>query len=74
MYRYGMTTVFNMCSRCPVLVVPCGRSRDGLPLGVQIVGQTYEDVDVFAAAAAFAGVRPWFHAPEARPALERSLA
>jgi len=41
---------------------------------VQIVGQTYEDVDVFAAAAAFAGARPWFHAPGARPALERSLA
>ena len=55
-----MTLPFNMCSRCPVLVVPCGRSRDGVPLGVQIVGRTYDDVSVFRAAAAFAAATPWF--------------
>ena len=74
MYRYGMTMVFNMCSRCPVLVVPCGRSREGIPLGIQIVGRTYDDVSVFRAAAAFAAAVPWFQVPERRPALERSLA
>ena len=74
MYRYGMTLIFNMCSRCPVLVVPCGRSRDGVPMGVQIVGRTYDDVSVFRAAAAFAAARPWYDAPARRPALERSLA
>ena len=74
MYRCGMTLPFNMCSRCPVLVVPCGRSRDGVPLGVQIVGRTYDDVSVFRAAAAFAAALPWFDAPARRPAFERSLA
>ena len=74
MYRHGMTLIFNMCSRCPVLVVPCGRSRDGVPLGIQIVGRTYDDVSVFRAAAAFAAARPWFDRPDARPALERSFA
>jgi len=74
LYRYGMTLPFNMCSRCPVLVVPCGRSRDGVPLGVQIVGRTYDDVSVFRAAAAFAAALPWFDAPARRPAIERSLA
>jgi Asp-tRNA(Asn)/Glu-tRNA(Gln) amidotransferase A subunit family amidase len=73
MYRHGMTLIFNMCSRCPVLVVPCGRSREGVPLGIQIVGRTYDDVSVFRAAAAFVAARPWFHAPAARPALERSF-
>ena len=73
MYRHGMTLIFNMCSRCPVLVVPCGRSRAGVPLGIQIVGRTYDDVSVFRAAAAFAAARPWFHDPSARPALERSF-
>jgi Asp-tRNA(Asn)/Glu-tRNA(Gln) amidotransferase A subunit family amidase len=63
-----------MCSRCPVLVVPCGRSRDGVPLGVQIVGRTYDDVSVFRAAAAFAAALPWFDAPFRRPAFERSIA
>jgi aspartyl-tRNA(Asn)/glutamyl-tRNA(Gln) amidotransferase subunit A len=74
MYRHGMTLPFNMCSRCPVLVVPCGRSRDGVPLGIQIVGRTYDDVSVFSAAAAFAAARPWFDAPDRRPAFERSPA
>jgi len=73
-YRYGMTLPFNMCSRCPVLVVPGGRSREGVPLGVQIVGRTYDDASVFRAAAAFAAAVPWFDAPDRRPAFERSLA
>ena len=72
MYRCGMTLPFNMCSRCPVLVVPCGRSRNGVPLGVQIVGRTYDDVSVFRAAAAFAAALPWFDAPARRPAFEGS--
>ncbi len=74
MYRHGMTLIFNICSRCPVLVVPCGRSRDGVPLGVQIIGRTYDDVSVFRAGAALAAAAPWFHTPAQRPALERSLA
>ncbi|MBE0527945.1 MAG: amidase, partial [Thermoleophilia bacterium] len=69
MYRHGTTLIFNMCSRCPVLVVPCGRSREGLPLGIQIVGRTYDDVSVFRAAAAFAAARPWYADPDTRPAL-----
>ena len=74
MYRHGLTLIFNMCSRCPVLVVPCGQSRDGVPLGVQIVGRTYDDVSVFRAAAAFAAAVPWYETPDRRPALERSPA
>jgi aspartyl-tRNA(Asn)/glutamyl-tRNA(Gln) amidotransferase subunit A len=69
-----MTLIFNMCSRCPVLVVPCGRSRDGVPLGIQIVGRTYDDVSVFRAAAAFAAARPWYAEPATRPALEGRVA
>jgi Asp-tRNA(Asn)/Glu-tRNA(Gln) amidotransferase A subunit family amidase len=55
-----------------VLVVPCGRSRDGVPLGIQIAGRTYDDVSVFRAGAAFAAARPWFDA-SLRPALGESL-
>jgi aspartyl-tRNA(Asn)/glutamyl-tRNA(Gln) amidotransferase subunit A len=68
MYRRGLTLVFNLCSRCPVLVVPCGRSRDGVPLGIQIAGRTYDDVSVFRAGAAFAAARPWFTDSTLRPA------
>ena len=50
--------------------VPCGRSREGVPLGVQVVGRTYDDVSVFRAAAAFAAARPWFDDPATRPFLK----
>jgi len=54
-----LTTVFNICSRCPVMSVPSGLSRNGVPTGLQIVGRTYDDVSVFNAAAAFERLRPW---------------
>ena len=64
---HGLTLPFNMCSRCPVLVVPCGRSRDGLPLGVQLVGRTYDDLSVFAAATAFERAHHWYETDADRP-------
>jgi Asp-tRNA(Asn)/Glu-tRNA(Gln) amidotransferase A subunit family amidase len=66
-YHHLMTIPFNICSRCPVLSVPSGFSRDGVPTGLQIVGRTFEDASVFRAAYAFEQVRPWMDAPERRP-------
>ncbi len=43
----------------PASSVPAGLSRDGLPVGMQIVGRRYADADVFAASAAFERLRPW---------------
>ena len=54
-----MTMAFNIASRCPVMSVPSGLSRDGVPTGLQIAGRTYDDVSVFNAAAAFERLRPW---------------
>ena len=64
-----MTTPFNVLGRCPVMAVPSGRRRDGLPTGIQIVGAPYEDVKVFEVAATLEQVRPWFDDPSRRPAL-----
>ena len=35
-----MTHHFNMLHNCPVLAVPSGRTREGIPTGIQIVGKT----------------------------------
>jgi len=51
-YDVLMTLPFNICSRCPVMSMPSGRSGDGVPTAVQIAGRTYDDVSVFRAAAA----------------------
>lgn len=64
-----MTIPFNIASRCPVVSVPSGRSREGVPTGLSIVGKTYDDVTVFHVAAAHEKRFPWLDAPERRPGL-----
>src|SRR5215469_4653366 len=46
-----MTLPFNIASRCPVLSVPSGRARNGVPTGLSVVGKTYDDVSAFRVAA-----------------------
>jgi amidase len=65
-----MTTPFNTMSRCPVLSVPSGRAGNGVPTGIQIVGRTYCDADVFQAGMAFeTAVGGWYGKPATRPAI-----
>jgi Asp-tRNA(Asn)/Glu-tRNA(Gln) amidotransferase A subunit family amidase len=65
-----MTTIpFNIASRCPVLSVPSGRSREGVPTGLSIVGRTYDDVTVFRIGHALEQRRPWLDEPARRPPL-----
>jgi aspartyl-tRNA(Asn)/glutamyl-tRNA(Gln) amidotransferase subunit A len=67
LYDVLMTASFNLCSRCPVMSVPSGFARSGVPTGLSIVGRTYDDVSVFRAAAAFERLRPWLDVPGRRP-------
>lgn len=65
-----MTTPFNTMSRCPVLSVPSGFARNGVPTGIQIVGRTYCDEDVFRAGMAYeTAVGGWYGSKAARPKL-----
>lgn len=65
-----MTTPFNMLSRCPVLSVPSGKASNGVPTGIQIVGRTYCDADVFRAASAYENaLGGWYTNTSSRPAL-----
>lgn len=49
---------FNL-SQNPAASVPCGFTRDGLPVGLQIVGRRFDDLGVLQMAAAFEAARPW---------------
>lgn len=62
-----LTEAFNLMGRTPVLVVPAGRSSTGVPIGVQIVGRTYDDASVMTVGAALERARPW--SPIAEPAV-----
>jgi aspartyl-tRNA(Asn)/glutamyl-tRNA(Gln) amidotransferase subunit A len=52
------TYPFNLTGQ-PAASVPAGFTRDGLPIGLQIVGRRFDDAGVLRAAAAFERVRPW---------------
>ena len=59
------TPLFNH-ARTPAITVPCGAGRDGLPVGLQIIGPRLADREVLAAAAWMerilgASARPWLH-------------
>ena len=58
-----------MMSRCPVLSLPSGRASNGVPTGVQLVGRTYRDQDVFRAATALEEGHSWYGDAGARPDL-----
>jgi aspartyl-tRNA(Asn)/glutamyl-tRNA(Gln) amidotransferase subunit A len=61
----AFTYSFNLTGQ-PAATVPCGFTRDGLPIGLQIVGRRLEDATVLRAAAAFEAAAPW---AERRPPL-----
>jgi amidase len=46
----GHTTPFNLSGH-PVVVLPAGWSKEGLPIGVQVVGQRWKDEQLLAVAA-----------------------
>ena len=60
------TYPFNMTGQ-PAASVPCGFTKDGLPIGLQIVGRRFDDVTVLRASAAFERARPW---AQHRPTLD----
>ncbi|WP_167853425.1 amidase [Roseovarius aestuariivivens] len=57
-YGWVMTHPFNMLHNCPVMSVPSGRDRHGIPTGIQIVGRTFDDRGVFEAAMLYREAAP----------------
>jgi len=47
---FSYTETYNLLG-LPVVVVPCGKSPEGLPIGVQVVGRPFEEETVLAVAA-----------------------
>jgi aspartyl-tRNA(Asn)/glutamyl-tRNA(Gln) amidotransferase subunit A len=54
----AFTFPFNMTGQ-PAATVPAGFTKDGLPVGLQIVGRHLADASVLRAAAAFEAAKPW---------------
>jgi amidase len=70
MLGWVMTSPFNTLSRCPVLTVPSGLAKTGVPTGIQLVGRSYCDEDVFRAGMAYErAAGAWYADPSSRPTL-----
>ncbi|WP_299850359.1 amidase [uncultured Roseovarius sp.] len=68
-YEFHLLPQFNMLNRLPVLAVPTGIADSGLPMGVQVVGRSFDDPRVFRVAAALEQVTPFFDCAAHRPNL-----
>ena len=53
-----MTYAFSLLG-LPAISIPCGFTRAGLPVGLQIVGRRRQEAAVLTAAAAFEAAQPW---------------
>ena len=59
-YRWlELTYPFNLTGQ-PAATVPCGFTKSGLPVGLQIVGRRFSDALVLAAAYRFEQAYPWY--------------
>ncbi len=54
----SFTFPFNMTGN-PAASIPCGWTKDGLPIGMQIIGQRFDDITVLQVSKAFEEMQPW---------------
>ena len=58
MVRPRNTMPFNLLG-LPAISVPCGFTRDGLPVGLQIVGKAFDEAGVLRIAHAYEQATDW---------------
>jgi amidase len=68
MQRSYLTYAFSVLG-LPAISIPCGFTRGGLPVGLQIVGKPRGEAAVLRGAAAFEAAHPWAH--RIPPSVER---
>ena len=56
------TTIFNLTGS-PVVTIPAGNTHEGLPIGIQVVGRRWLDMDLLAVAGIIADVADAFKNP-----------
>ena len=69
MYLADIYTVTADLAGIPGVSLPCGQTREKLPIGLQIVGRRFDDPGVLAVALAFEAMRagerrPWPEPPK----------
>ena len=55
---FGETPLVNFVGY-PAASIPAGLTREGLPVGMQVIGRMFKDEDVFAVARTVEHIQPW---------------
>ena len=57
-FGFALTWPWNLLSRYPIVDVPLGVVEDRMPSGMQVIGQTFTDLDTFQFASNWSRLRP----------------
>lgn len=65
MYLGDIYTVSVNLAGLPAISLPCGTDREGMPIGLQLIGNCFREADVIRAAYAYEQTRAYRHSPAA---------
>jgi len=57
-FGYALTWPWNLLNRYPVVDVPIGVVEERMPAGMQVIGQTFSDLDTFQFASNWSRLQP----------------
>lgn len=66
MYLGDIYTVSANLAGLPAIVLPCGKSNNGLPIGLQLMGDCFKEKNIIRAAYAFEQTKRYEHSPMAQ--------
>lgn len=52
--KFALTPIWNLLSRYPIVNVPIGIAPNNVPIGMQVIGNTFDDLGAFQVAAGYA--------------------
>jgi aspartyl-tRNA(Asn)/glutamyl-tRNA(Gln) amidotransferase subunit A len=59
MYLCDIYTIGVNLAGLPALSVPCGLTSEGLPIGLQLIGQPFQEANLLAIAQAYESAHDW---------------